>query len=437
MTTSSPQSSALYERAKRVMPGGNTRTTVYRTPHQIYAERGFGCRIVDVDGNTRIDAVGNFTALIHGYGNERILAAAREQLDLGFCFGMSTESEIRLSELLTDRLPSVEQLRYTNSGTEAVMNALKGARAYTGRTKIAKCEGAYHGTYDPAEVSQDATPSNWGDVGKPKSVATAKGTPQGMLDDIVVIPFNNTEVAEAILRAEGANLAAVLVDVMPNRAGLVPANRDFLKMLRRVTRELGALLILDEVITFRLGFHGAQGRFDVDPDFTTLGKVIGGGFPIGAIGGKAEVMSVFDPSKGAPAVPHGGTFSANPMSMLCGAAAVEELTDERFSQLEELGQRFERGVRQLFQVHGVDGQVTGQGSLRRVHMTSSPLSDYRSTVAASDGAKRVSALAKQLLDEGVLIAGNGLVAFSTPMTHSDIDEILSGFDKALKNMAER
>ncbi|RLL65521.1 aminotransferase class III-fold pyridoxal phosphate-dependent enzyme [Ochrobactrum soli] len=435
--TTTANSAALYERAKNVMPGGNTRTTVFRTPHQIYAQRGHGCRIVDVDGNTRIDALGNFTALIHGYGNERILSAARSQLELGFCFGMSTEGEIRLSELLSERLPSVEQLRYTNSGTEAVMNAIKGARAYTGRTKIAKCEGAYHGTYDPAEVSQDANASNWGNVAHPTSVATAKGTPQGVLDDIVVIPFNNTELAEAILRAEGPRLAAVLVDVMPNRAGLVPANHDFLRMLRRVTRDLGALLILDEVITFRLGFNGAQGRFDVDPDFTTLGKVIGGGFAIGAIGGKTEVMAVFDPSKGAPAVPHGGTFSANPMSMLCGVAAVEELTTERFEQLEDLGQRFERGVRQLFQVHGVDGQVTGLGSLRRVHMTNSPLSDYRSTVQAADGAKRVSALAKQLLDEGVLIAGNGLIAFSTPMTNSDIDEILSSFERALKKTSQQ
>lgn len=429
------KSAELYERAKLVMPGGNTRTTVFRTPHQIYAQRGHGCRITDVDGNVRIDAVGNFTALIHGYGNRRILDAARSQIEVGPCYGMSTESEIRLSELLCERLPSVDQLRYTNSGTEAVMNAIKAARAYTGRSKIAKCEGAYHGTYDPAEVSQDAGPSTWGDIEKPQSVPTAKGTPQGVLDDIVVIPFNNVTVAEKILRAEGHALAAVLVDVMPNRAGLVPARPDFLTMLRRVTREFGALLILDEVITFRLGYNGAQGRFDADPDFTTLGKLIGGGFPIGAIGGRAEVMSVFDPSKGAPPVPHGGTFSANPMSMMCGIAAVEELTPEVFEKLENLGHRFEHGVRQLFQMHGVDGQVTGIGSLRRVHMTNAPLSDYRSTFAATEGPKRVAALAKALFDEGVMIAGNGLMAFSTPMTENDIDEILSSFDRALRTVA--
>lgn len=429
------KSAELYARARGVMPGGNTRTTVFRTPHQIYAQGGDGCRIRDVDGNVRIDALGNFTALIHGYGNRHVLEAVIGQLERGTCFGMPTESEIRLSELLCERLPSVEQLRYTNSGTEAVMNAIKAARAHTARPKIAKCEGAYHGTYDPAETSQDASPATWGDIEKPESLPTAKGTPQGVLDDVVVIPFNNTEVAEAILRASGNSLAAVLVDVMPNRAGLVPARPEFLAMLRRVTRELGALLILDEVITFRLGYNGAQGRFGVEPDLTTLGKIIGGGFAVGAIGGRAEVMSVFDPGRGAPAVPHGGTFSANPMSMTAGAAALEELTPASFERLEALGRRFDLGVRESFARHGIKGQVTGLGSLRRVHLTDAPLSDYRSTFAAADGARRVSALARALFDDGVIIAGNGLMAFSTAMTEADIDEILSAFDRVLPTVA--
>ncbi|WP_245490553.1 aminotransferase class III-fold pyridoxal phosphate-dependent enzyme [Mesorhizobium sp. M7A.F.Ca.US.011.01.1.1] len=430
-----PNSEKLYARAREVMPGGNTRTTVYRKPHQIYAWRGDGCRITDVDCHVRIDALGNFTSLIHGYGNRQILDAATRQLEAGTCFGMPTESEIRLSEILCDRLPSVEQLRYTNSGTEAVMNAIKAARAYTGRPKIAKCEGAYHGTYDAAETSQDASPATWGDIDRPGSVPTAKGTPQGVLDDVVVIPFNNTPVAEAILRASGNSLATVLVDVMPNRAGLVPAKPEYLAMLRRVTRELGALLILDEVITFRLGYNGAQGRFDIDPDFTTLGKIIGGGFAIGAIGGRAEVMSVFDPSKGQPAVPHGGTFSANPMSMSAGIAALEELTPAAFEKLEALGDRFDQGIRACFARHGIKGQVTGLGSLRRVHLTDAPLSDYRSTFVAADGAARVSALAKVLFDEGVIIAGNGLMAFSTAMEDADIDEIVRAFDRALPLLA--
>ena len=434
LTKTLPMSESLYVRACRVMPGGNTRHTVYRTPHQVYAVKGEGCRIWDADGVVRIDAIQNFTALIHGYANPRILEAARTQLEHGLCFGMPTESEIVLSEMLVERLPGVEQLRYTNSGTEAVMNAIKAARAYTGRPKIAKCEGAYHGTYDTAETSQDARPETWGEADRPVSVPTARGTPQGILDDVIVIPFNNADVAEKILRSSGNGLAAVLVDVMPNRAGLIPAKPEFLAMLRCVTRELGALLILDEVITFRLGYHGAQGRFGVDPDFTTLGKVIGGGFAVGAVGGKAEYMSVFDPTHGAPLVPHGGTFSANPMSMSAGAAALMELTPEAYEKLEARGSRFDVGLARCFEKHGVKGRATGLGSLRRIHLTDAALSDYRSTFASVDGARRMAQLARNLFDEGVIIAGNGLMCFSTPMTEADVEEILDAFDRAVAGL---
>lgn len=424
-------SAILYERARQVMPGGNTRHTVYRTPHQVYAARGEGCRIVDIDGNARIDAVGNFTSLIHGYGSERIREAARRQLELGFCFGMPTPGEVQLSEMLVERLPSVEHLRYCNSGTEAVMNAVKVARAFTGRPKIAKCEGAYHGTYDVVETSQEARPDTWGDLANPNSVATAQGTPQGVLDDVVVIPFNNVEAGEAILRAKGNALAAVLVDVMPNRAGLVPATAEFLAMLRRVTREIGALLILDEVITFRLGYNGAQGRFGVDPDITALGKVIGGGFPIGAVGGRREVMAVYDPGAGAPAVQHGGTFSANPMSMMAGIAALEDLTPASFEHLEALAARLDAGMNALFDRLGIEAQLTGLGSLRRLHLNRAKLSDFRSAFAAGNGAG-MAALSRALFDEGVIIAANGLIALSTAMTAADIDEMIEAFGRAFR-----
>lgn len=432
-----PNSQALYERAKKVMPGGNTRHTVYRQPYQVYAAKGEGCRITDVDGVTRIDATGNFTSLIHGYGSDRIRDAAKKQLMLGTCFGMPTPGEVRLSEMLVERLPSVEQIRYCNSGTEAVMNCIKAARAFTGRSMFAKVEGAYHGTYDPAEVSQDASPDTWGEAEAPASVATCAGTPQGVLDDVVIIPFNNVDLAERIIRAKANSLAAVLVDVMPNRAGLVPATPEFIAMLRRVTREIGALLILDEVITFRLGYHGAQGRYNVDPDLTALGKVIGGGFAVGAVAGRAKVMSVYDPTHGHPAVQHGGTFSANPMTMEAGIAALEDLTPESFEHLEMLGDRFQQGATDLFARHGIDGQVTGLGSLRRIHMTKAPLSDFRSLFAAGDGARRVAALARAVFDEGVLMAANGLMAFSTPMTAGDIDQIIAAFDRALPVVFEK
>lgn len=317
------------------------------------------------------------------------------------------------------------------------MNAIKVARAHTGRAKIAKCEGAYHGTYDVVETSQNATPETWGDADAPNSVPTAEGTPQGVLDDVIVLPFNNVEAGERILRAKGNDLAGILVDVMPNRAGLVPASQEFLEMLRRVSRELGALLIFDEVITFRLGYNGAQGRYGISPDVTALGKIIGGGMAVGAVGGTAEVMSVYDPSKGAPRVQHGGTFSANPMTMVAGIASMEALTPESFAHLDALGDHFQEKASALFDRMDVEAQVTGLGSLRRVHFNRSKLSDFRSTVmAGGDGARRVAALAGALFDEGVLMAGNGLLAFSTPMSYEDIDLILHAFEKVLPSIMD-
>src|SRR3954469_2723525 len=295
-------SRTMYDRALASLPGGNTRTTVYMKPYPIYAARGKGCRVWDLDGNEYIDCINNFTALIHGHAHPALVQAAKQQLALGSAFGLPTESEVELAELLASRLPAVDQVRFCNSGTEAVMMALKAARAFTGRPKIAKCEGAYHGSYDYAEVSLDPTPEAWG-RNAPVSVAYAKGTPDNVLADVITIPFNDAEAAVSLIREHGAELACVLVDPMPNRAGLVPADGAYLEALRAVTREIGALLIFDEVIAFRLGYHGAQGLWGIDPDLPTLGKIMGGRFPVGAIAGQKQSMAVFDPVGGKPALP--------------------------------------------------------------------------------------------------------------------------------------
>src|ERR1700728_1033687 len=193
---SSSQSFALNQRARQSLPGGNTRTTVYMKPYPIYAARGLGCRVWDVDGTERIDCINNFTAAIHGYAHPAILRAAEEQLGLGTAFGLPTSSEIELAELLTARVTSVERCRFVNSGTEAVMSAIKAARAYTGRPKIAKCEGAYHGTYDYAEVSLDS-PARKASPAWPESVPYAVGTPRGVTDDVLILPFNDIDTSVA------------------------------------------------------------------------------------------------------------------------------------------------------------------------------------------------------------------------------------------------
>src|SRR3954464_8470783 len=431
-----PQSASrtLYDRALASLPGGNSRTTVFMKPYPIYAAHGAGCRVWDVDGNQYIDCINNFTSQIHGHAHPALIKAATTQLALGSAFGLPTESEVDLAELLVSRLPSVDQVRFANSGTEAVMMALKAARAHTGRPKIAKCEGAYHGSYDYAEVSLDPTPEAWG-RNAPVSVAYAKGTPDNVLADVVTIPFNDIEAAVSLIREHGAELACVLVDPMPNRAGLAPADKAYLEALRAVTREVGALLIFDEVITFRLGFRGAQGLWGIDPDLTTLGKIIGGGFPVGAVAGRMEFMAVFDPRHGKPALPHSGTFSANPVTMRAGLAAMELLDAAAFARLDAIGEAVRTGIDQAFRRTRVPGGTVGLGSLLKIHFADRTIRDYRSAYPTEQEVRRQSIFHLGLLNRGVLAAGYGLMALSTPMTDEDIDIIIAAVSAAIAEVA--
>jgi len=404
------QSRDLYQRALKSLPGGNTRTTVYMKPFPIYAASGAGCRVRDVDGNEYIDCINNFTSLIHGHAHPALIEAATKQLALGSAFGMPTESEVELAELLAARLPSVDHVRFCNSGTEAVMMALKAARAYTGRPKIAKCEGAYHGSYDYAEVSLDPTPAAWGG-NAPVSVAYAKGTPDNVLADVVTIPFNDVEAAVSLIREHGPELACVLVDPMPNRAGLVPADRAYVEALRQVTREVGALLVFDEVITFRLGYEGAQGLWGIDPDLTTLGKIIGGGFPVGA------------------------TFSANPVTMRAGLAAMMLLDAAAYSRLDRIGTAVRDGINAAFRKTGVAGTAVGLGSLLKVHFTDRNVRDYRSAYSSEVEAKRQAVFTAGLLNRGIFVASYGLMALSLPMTDADVDTIVKAAAESLEEVA--
>ncbi len=430
-----PHSAALYERARRVLPGGNTRTTVFMPPFPLYAARGEGCRVWDADGAARIDCINNFTALIHGHAHPVIVGEATAQIALGTAFGMPTEHEIALAELLCERLAHVEQLRFCNSGTEAVMMAIKAARAFTGRARIAKVEGAYHGTYDYAEVSLDPTPRTWGG-NRPNPQPAARGTPDGVLADVVVLPFNDPGAAASLIREAGHSLAAVLLDPMPQRVGLIAASADYVEAVQAAARAVGALLIFDEVICFRLGHGGAQAIWQAEPDLTAFGKIIGGGFPVGAVGGRSDVMAVFDPTGGKPALPHGGTFSANPVTMRAGLAAMTLLDAQTFAHLDALGERMREGMRRALRDARMPGQVTGMGSLLKVHMTDRPITDYRSAYADPPEAARRAALHRALLDHGVLAAPDGLMALSTVMTVADVEAAIAAFGEAVRKVRD-
>ena len=426
-------STSLYERALRVLPGGTTRHGVHFAPHPVYQASGDGCRITDVDGVERIDFVNNWSSLIHGHSNPAIVAAVTEQVGKLMAVGAPTDVEVELAELFCDRLPGVDQIRFSNSGTEAVLMAIRAAHSYTGKAKIAKVEGAYHGKADAVSISVAPSRELWGDAAAPASVPDSDGIPPRVLDDTIVLPFNDVEATRDLITRHAGDLAAVLIDPVVSRMGFVPASPEYLSMIRDLTREKGVLLIFDEVFSYRLGYHGAQGVVGITPDLTALGKVIGGGLPVGATGGSTEVMSVFDASGGHPRVEHGGTYNANPLTMAAGLACMQQLPPEAYERLEALGQRARHGLREALKVAGLKGQVVGQGSLLALVFNDRPFSNFREMPSGPTEIQSISDLHRYLLNNGVQIVPSGRFILSTAMTEADIDIML---DKALAGMRE-
>ncbi len=431
------RSAELSRRAGNVYPGGTTRGQTYYKPYPIYVARADGCRVTDVDGNERIDFLNNYTVQLFGHSHPDIVAAVQHQAARGMCFTMPSELDIELAEMILGRAATFDHLRFTNTGTEAVMHAVKGARAYTGKPKIAKCEGVYHGAYDYAEVSLDSDPQHWGQD-KPRAVGHTEGVPEGVTSDTVILPFNDVAASKRILDGHAGELAGVLFDAVPSRCGGIPASADYVKMLKSFTRANDAVLILDEVVTWRLDHGGAQTLYGIEPDMTTLGKVIGGGMPIGAVAGREEVMRVYDSSQGKAMCSHSGTFAGNPVSMAAGIAAMKLLTPEAIERLNQLGERARAGIREAFRLADIDGQVTGEGSLILMHFSSEALGNYRATWRAHTErrAEMLEDLFRRLLNRGVLFSTWGLGCLSTAMGEAEVDHLGEAVLASLKEMKE-
>lgn len=363
------------------MPHGNTRTTLFVPPVTPYAVSGNGYEVVDADGRSLIDLHSNYTTLVHGHRDPIVHAAIEDALSRGVSFGMQTEAEVLLAEELTARIGAVDLIRFANSGTEAVMMAVRAARAHTGRDRILRFRGAYHGTHDA-----------FLDAGAP-------GQTRAVTSDTLTVSVD-VDTFERAFDANADQLAAVIVDLMPNRAGLVPMPEELIDSVRRRTHKHGVVLIVDEVITFRLAWGGFQERYGLEPDLTTLGKLIGGGFPVGAFGGRGDIMERFDPARN-DRVDHGGTFTANPVSMAAGLAAVRRLD---VAAIEEINRR---GDQLRSRLSALGFQVNGTCSLLRI-MDTDP-----------------AALWRQFYEAGLLLANNGLIAVSTAMDESVIDEIIA------------
>jgi glutamate-1-semialdehyde 2,1-aminomutase len=428
-------SAQLFERGRKVMPGGNSRVGVMMEPYPIYAASGHGCRVTDVEGNERIDFINNWSSLIHGHSNPAVLAAIADQAQRLLAVGQPTVVEIELAELLVDRVPGIDMIRFSNSGSEGVLMGLRAAKAFTGRPKVAKVEGAYHGNADPIEVSVAPSPKDWGDAAAPATVAATQGITPGVLQDTVVLPFNDVNASRELIERHRHELAVVVVDPVVSRMGFVQATREYLEMLREVTERHGILLMFDEVFSFRLGYHGAQGEVGVIPDITSLGKIIGGGLPVGATGGRADVMEVFDQTRKPLRVEHGGTYNANPMTMAAGLAAMRQMTPDAYTRLAALGDRLREGITAAMRDNGLPGRVHGVASMVAMIFNDAPFSDYRSMPLRRREADMVYALHRYLLNHGVTIIPHGLMLLSTPMTNDDIDHTVAMMHAGMKELA--
>ena len=423
------RSQSLYRRACQVFPGGVTRATITFDAHPTYMAAGSGARVLDVDGNEYIDFANNFTTLIHGHAFPPVVAAVQEQLTSGSCFANPTETEIELAELICARVPGIEAIRFVTSGTEAVMFAIKAARTFTGRQKIAKLEGTYHGAYDWAEVSETVPPDRRG--GPVRPVPNYRGTPNAVLDDVVVVPFNDVKRAAEILDRHGDSLAAMLIDVMPSRPGLIPLSQDFVALLNDFSASTGALIISDEVLNFRAALHGAAAAFGLNAKLFSLGKIIGGGFAVGAVAGAREVMDVFS-TREERLLPQGGTFAANPVTMVAGRVCLQHLNTPDYARLADLGSRARQGIRAVRERTGADISVTGQGSLFRIHPKSDPPRTYAEFYQTPEQSLALKNILSGLAHRGILLSNTGLAALSTPMGPAEIDAFLLSLEETLK-----
>jgi glutamate-1-semialdehyde 2,1-aminomutase len=424
-----PASRRFFTEARKYLPGGDSRSTLFYRPYPAVMDRGDGCWLYDIDGNRLLDFTGNHSSLVHGYNHPIILEAVQQQLRKGTCFPGSTEPQLRLAKLLCERIPSIERVRFTNSGTEASMNAIRAARAFTGRVRIAKVEGGYHGTMDDVMVSVHPSADEAGTRLRPRATPSTQGLAAEASSGVVVLPFNEIDAAASILEANGKHLAGVLVEPVLGSAGMIPAEQGYLEMLREVTSRLGIVLVFDEVVSFRVAAGGAQEYFGITPDLTCLGKLIGGGFPLGAFGGRADIMALFDPSNGRPPIPHPGSHNANPIGMIAGAVTLELLTPLAIDQLNGKGATVRQDLAAAFAEAGIAAQITGLGSLFAIHLTPTPVRSYRDTLGSDTELRHQVFLG--LFNEGIQIDPRGVGNVSTAIRQDEITQLSAGVRSVL------
>ena len=422
------RSEELFEKAKKRMPGGvNSPVRAFQAVggHPRFMERADGPYIWDVDGNRYIDYIGSWGPMILGHNHPAIREAVIKAAEKGLSFGAATGIEEEVAELICDMVPSVEMLRMVNSGTEAVMSAVRVARGYTGRSKIIKFEGCYHGHSDSMLVKA-------GSGALTSGVPDSLGVPAGCAADTLTARYHDCASVERLFEEHPGQIAAVIIEPVAGNMGVVLPEPGFLEGLRDLCTRKGALLIFDEVITgFRLSPSGAQGYYGITPDLTTFGKIIGGGMPVGCYGGRRELMEMVAPLGG---VYQAGTLSGNPVAMAAGRAELTILRDhpEVYSHINEMGDYYRNGVRKLFQTYGKPWFVTGAGSLSCIFFTDSPVKNYQD--ARTSDTAEFARYFNYMLNHGVNMAPSQFesIFISNAHTRELIDETLGILEDYLK-----
>ncbi|MBM7096566.1 glutamate-1-semialdehyde 2,1-aminomutase [Bacillus sp. H-16] len=417
-----------FEQAKKVMPGGvNSPVRAFKSVNMdpVFMEKGKGSHIWDIDGNEYIDYVMSWGPLVLGHADDRVVASLKEVTEKGTSFGAPAEIETKLAELVIERVPSIEIVRMVNSGTEATMSALRLARGYTGRNKIVKFEGCYHGHGDSLLIKAG---SGVATLGLPDS----PGVPESVAQNTLTVPYNDLESLKLAFDEFGDDIAGVILEPVAGNMGVVRPEVGYLEGVREITEQHGSLLIFDEVMTgFRVGYNCAQGELGVTPDLTCLGKVIGGGLPVGAYGGKKEIME-----KVAPAGPiyQAGTLSGNPLAMTAGFETLDQLKEADYEEFDRLGQRLEEGIKKAAARYEIPCSITRAGSMIGFFFNDGPVKNYDQ--AASSDLDMFSKYFRYMLEEGVSIAPSQFegMFLSTKHTDEDIDRTVEAAEKAFQRI---